>query len=55
MRSVEESCMNYDGDEDCYKCCKHGYIFSCAGCDDYVDFFGNHKKPKEYWEDDNES
>lgn len=44
---VEVSCQNYDGDEDCQKCCKHGYIFSCPeDCPDYIDFFG-HKKGAE--------
>ena len=41
---IEKSCMNYDGDRDCNKCCKNGYIYDCpADCPDYVDFFG-HKK-----------
>ena len=41
---IEKSCMNYDGDEDCNKCCKNGYIFDCpADCPDYEDIFG-HKK-----------
>ena len=38
---IEYSCMNYDGDEDCHKCCKHGYIYGCEDCEDYIDFFGH--------------
>lgn len=25
-------------DDDCYKCAKHGYQFSCDGCEDYEKF-----------------
>ena len=38
---IEYGCMNYDGDSDCHKCCKHGYIHGCDWCDDYEDFFGH--------------
>ena len=43
---IEKGCMNYDGDDDCHKCCKQGYIFSCPDdCEDYINFFGHkHKK-----------
>ena len=38
---IHTDCMNYDGDEDANKCCKHGYIFGCdPECEDYVNFFG---------------
>ena len=35
---VRYDCLNYDGDEDCHKCCKHGFIFGCECCDDFEDF-----------------
>ena len=42
MTRARVDCMNYDGDDDCMKCCKRGYITICPEpCDDYVDFFGN--------------
>ena len=48
---INIDCQYYDGDRDCNKCCKHGYIFGCEGCDDYKDFFGI--KPKdESWRED---
>lgn len=48
---VEQSCMNYDGDEDCYKCCKHGIIYFCPNpCPDYVDFFGQNSQEKHWFE-----
>ena len=31
---INTSCPYYDGDEDCDKCVKHGFIFSCEGCDE---------------------
>ena len=41
---VYKHCVNYDGDEDCHKCCSPNhdkYIFSCpANCADYRDCFG---------------
>jgi hypothetical protein len=48
---INMDCRYYDGDEDCNKCCKHGYIFGCEGCDDYVDFFGNKRKDESWMED----
>ena len=33
-------CNHYEGDDDCNKCGKHGYIFGCDGCEDYTNFFG---------------
>lgn len=50
---IEYGCMNYDGDEDCHKCCKHGYIHGCEGCKDYTDIFGNVRTVKSWWEDEN--
>lgn len=48
---VEQSCTNYCGDEDCYKCCKHGIIFSCPNpCHDYLDFFGRNSQEKHWFE-----
>lgn len=41
---IEYGCIYNDSDEDCNKCVKHGYIFSCDGCDDYVNFFGYTRK-----------
>lgn len=40
---------NYDcpydcSDDDCYKCSKHGYQFSCAGCEDYEEYINQFKK-----------
>ena len=36
---IDKSCLNYDGDEDCNKCCVHGYISSCpVPCPDYKGF-----------------
>ena len=37
---IYDDCIHYCGDDDCNKCSKHGYIFSCDGCDDYTDFYG---------------
>lgn len=31
---INTSCSNWDGDEDCNKCTKHGYIFGCEGCEE---------------------
>ena len=36
---IRSDCLNYDGDEDCHKCCKHGFIFGCEGCNDCETFF----------------
>ena len=34
-------CMNYDGDTDCMKCTKRGYMYECPDeCSDYENFFG---------------
>ena len=42
---IDKSCLNYDGDEDCNKCCVHGYIFSCpVPCPDYNGFFSHDKQ-----------
>ena len=42
---IDKSCLNYDGDEDCNKCCVHGYIFSCpVPCPDYKGFFPDRKE-----------
>lgn len=42
---IDKSCLNYDGDEDCNKCCVHGYIFSCPdNCADYNGFFPHDRK-----------
>lgn len=41
---IHMDCVNYDGDEDCNKCCKHGYIFGCDGCDDFENFCSKPKK-----------
>ena len=42
---IDFSCLNYDGDEDCHKCCVNGYIFFCpSGCKDYRGFY-SHDKP----------
>lgn len=35
---IDYSCLHYDGDDDCKKCCVHGYIYSCAGCREYDGF-----------------
>ena len=43
---IDYSCLNYDGDEDCHKCCKHGYIFGCDGCEDYEGYFTKKKEAK---------
>ena len=48
MTRARVDCMNYDGDEDCMKCCKRGYIFGCPEpCEDYVDFWGKTDGDKE--------
>lgn len=41
---IHVDCIHYDGDEDCNKCGKCGYFYSCAGCDDYDDGSGRTKK-----------
>ena len=42
---IDKSCLNYDGGEDCNKCCKRGYIFSCpSDCPDYKGFFPHDRK-----------
>lgn len=52
VNMVRTDCMNYDGDIDCKKCCKHGYIYSCPEpCEDYIDFCGH--KDNEKGEDNN--
>ena len=38
---IHYDCQKYCGDEDCNKCSENGYIYSCAGCEDYIDYFGN--------------
>ena len=45
MGEIKKWCSYSDGDEDCNKCGKHGYIFSCAGCEDCDD--GSPKVPVE--------
>lgn len=38
-------CRNWDGDGDCSKCCKQGYIYSCSEpCEDYEGFRGQKDK-----------
>lgn len=49
---IDFSCIYNDSDEDCYKCAKKGYIFTCRGCEYYeVESiiqtpisYGNHKR-----------
>lgn len=42
---IDYSCMNYDGDDDCKKCCVRGYIYDCPiPCEDYVGFFPHDKQ-----------
>ena len=37
---IKKDCLNYDGDEDCHKCCKYGFIFGCEeDCPEYVNFW----------------
>ena len=43
---INFDCQYNDSDEDCGKCTKHGYIFGCEGCSDYVNFFGYDKGGK---------
>ena len=32
---IDRACRYYDGDEDCDKCVKYGYIFFCpSGCEE---------------------
>ena len=31
---INKSCQFYDGDGDCHKCTIHGYVFTCADCED---------------------
>jgi hypothetical protein len=31
---IDYGCPNYVGDEDCNKCMRFGYVFSCGGCDE---------------------
>ena len=33
---IDRCCLCYDGDKDCDRCVKHGYIYTCAGCEDAV-------------------
>ena len=36
--NVYKDCAHYDGDEDCHKCCLHGFIFNCpSNCKEYTD------------------
>ena len=45
---IDKSCLNYDGDEDCNKCCVYGYIFSClVPCPDYKGFIPDRKEQEE--------
>lgn len=44
----DKCCSNWDGDEDCNKCCVCGYIFFCPDPCEYSD--GNNKR-KEVKED----
>ena len=38
---IYQFCINYDGDEDCHKCVKRGYIFECPpSCKDGKDVYG---------------
>ena len=41
-------CLNNDSDEDCNKCCKYGYIFSCPNNCKYFDCCGDVEKEREY-------
>ena len=49
MASLDSTCIYDDSDEDCYKCVKHGYVWSCAGCQDYDDGMGHKGKRDEEW------
>ena len=46
---IDKSCLNFDGDEDCNKCTKHGYlIYGCPyDCQDYRGFFDDKQAVKE--------
>lgn len=46
---IDKSCLNFDGDEDCNKCTKHGYlIYGCPyDCPDYRGFFDDKQAVKE--------
>lgn len=37
--NIKFDCQHNDSDEDCNKCCKHGIIWSCNGCEDYKSMF----------------
>ncbi len=46
--SIDRSCMNFDGDEDCNKCGARGYIYSCPeNCPDYLGSYPSKKSTNE--------
>jgi hypothetical protein len=51
---IDKCCLNYDGDEDCNKCCVYGYIYSCPrDCPEAVYVWSSPKNRRKQ-EDDNE-
>lgn len=45
---IDTTCQYYDGDEDCHKCVKNGFIFSCpANCPERFD-----KDINDDWDDE---
>lgn len=40
-------CLNNNSDEDCYKCCKYGYIENCPSNCKYFDCCGDTEKERE--------
>ena len=38
-KMIDSTCSYYDGDEDCHKCVKYGYIFGCpSDCTERRDY-----------------
>ena len=51
---IDKCCLNYDGDEDCDKCCVYGYIYSCPrDCPEAVYVWSSPKNRRKQ-EDNNE-
>ena len=48
-RLIDEKCVNYCGDDDCFCCVKKGYIFDCRDCDqDRNEIYGGEKNERNF-------
>lgn len=50
LNSGDETCAFAIGDDDCFKCLKHGFIVTCGDCRDYTNSCSEEEFEKVYQE-----